>query len=143
MGIRHGAYCVGCCWVLMGLLFFGGIMNLLDNRTRGVRPAGKEHSDGPLARQPCRHRTDGLGHGRSRGGTASSISWDGLGLSETTKERVGLLSRESGKGHERNIGARTRGEAQLHAYPLASPPRKKLGQTESGFGCVSPESGFG
>jgi predicted metal-binding membrane protein len=28
MGIEHGAYCVGCCWVLMGLLFFGGVMNL-------------------------------------------------------------------------------------------------------------------
>ena len=21
-------YCVGCCWFLMGLLFFGGVMNL-------------------------------------------------------------------------------------------------------------------
>jgi predicted metal-binding membrane protein len=29
MGIVHGAYCLGCCWVLMGLLFFGGVMNLL------------------------------------------------------------------------------------------------------------------
>ena len=29
MGIEHGAYCLGCCWFLMGLLFFGGIMNLL------------------------------------------------------------------------------------------------------------------
>ncbi len=29
MGIEHGAYCLGCCWVLMGLLFFGGVMNLL------------------------------------------------------------------------------------------------------------------
>ena len=29
MGIKHGLYCVGCCWVLMGLLFVGGIMNLL------------------------------------------------------------------------------------------------------------------
>jgi predicted metal-binding membrane protein len=29
MGIDHGAYCLGCCWVLMGLLFFGGVMNLL------------------------------------------------------------------------------------------------------------------
>src|ERR671914_2128797 len=29
MGIEHGAYCVGCCWFLMGLLFFGGVMNLL------------------------------------------------------------------------------------------------------------------
>ncbi len=29
MGLRHGAYCVGCCWVLMLLLFVSGIMNLL------------------------------------------------------------------------------------------------------------------
>ena len=29
MGLRHGAYCVGCCWILMGLLFVGGVMNLL------------------------------------------------------------------------------------------------------------------
>lgn len=29
MGLAHGAYCVGCCWILMGLLFFGGVMNLL------------------------------------------------------------------------------------------------------------------
>jgi predicted metal-binding membrane protein len=28
MGLAHGAYCVGCCWFLMGLLFFGGVMNL-------------------------------------------------------------------------------------------------------------------
>jgi len=29
MGLRHGAYCLGCCAVLMGLLFVTGIMNLL------------------------------------------------------------------------------------------------------------------
>lgn len=29
MGMEHGAFCVGCCWVLMALLFVGGIMNLL------------------------------------------------------------------------------------------------------------------
>ena len=28
MGLMHGAFCVGCCWFLMGLLFFGGVMNL-------------------------------------------------------------------------------------------------------------------
>ncbi|WP_163560787.1 DUF2182 domain-containing protein [Halomonas sp. NO4] len=28
MGLRHGAYCVGCCWMLMLLLFVGGVMNL-------------------------------------------------------------------------------------------------------------------
>ena len=29
MGVRHGGYCVGCCWVLMALLFVAGVMNLL------------------------------------------------------------------------------------------------------------------
>ena len=29
MGARHGAFCVGCCWVLMALLFAAGVMNLL------------------------------------------------------------------------------------------------------------------
>lgn len=29
MGVLHGAYCLGCCWVLMGLLFFGGVMNII------------------------------------------------------------------------------------------------------------------
>ena len=28
MGIHHGAYCVGCCWVVMGLLFYGGVMSM-------------------------------------------------------------------------------------------------------------------
>ncbi len=28
-GLRHGAFCVGCCWVLMALLFAAGVMNLL------------------------------------------------------------------------------------------------------------------
>jgi predicted metal-binding membrane protein len=28
MGVRHGAYCVGCCWLLMALLFVAGVMNL-------------------------------------------------------------------------------------------------------------------
>jgi predicted metal-binding membrane protein len=28
MGLRHGTYCLGCCWLLMALLFVGGVMNL-------------------------------------------------------------------------------------------------------------------
>jgi predicted metal-binding membrane protein len=28
MGLLHGIFCVGCCWLLMGLLFLGGVMNL-------------------------------------------------------------------------------------------------------------------
>lgn len=29
MGLRHGAFCVGCCWLIMALLFVAGVMNLL------------------------------------------------------------------------------------------------------------------
>jgi predicted metal-binding membrane protein len=29
LGALHGAYCVGCCWMLMALLFVGGVMNLI------------------------------------------------------------------------------------------------------------------
>ena len=29
MGLAHGAYCLGCCWLLMALLFVVGVMNLL------------------------------------------------------------------------------------------------------------------
>jgi predicted metal-binding membrane protein len=28
LGLRHGIYCIGCCWALMALLFVVGIMNL-------------------------------------------------------------------------------------------------------------------
>ena len=28
MGLEHGAFCLGCCWFLMALLFYGGVMNL-------------------------------------------------------------------------------------------------------------------
>jgi predicted metal-binding membrane protein len=29
LGLRHGVYCIGCCWAVMILLFVGGVMNLL------------------------------------------------------------------------------------------------------------------
>jgi predicted metal-binding membrane protein len=29
LGLRHGVFCVGCCWALMALLFVAGVMNLL------------------------------------------------------------------------------------------------------------------
>ncbi len=28
LGVIHGLYCLGCCWMLMALLFVGGVMNL-------------------------------------------------------------------------------------------------------------------
>ena len=29
LGLLHGAVCVGCCWLLMALLFIGGVMNFV------------------------------------------------------------------------------------------------------------------
>lgn len=29
LGVLHGAYCVGCCWMVMALLFVGGVMNFV------------------------------------------------------------------------------------------------------------------
>jgi predicted metal-binding membrane protein len=29
MGLEHGAFCTGCCWALMALLFVAGVMNIL------------------------------------------------------------------------------------------------------------------
>lgn len=29
MGLKHGQYCIGCCWALMLVLFVGGVMNLI------------------------------------------------------------------------------------------------------------------
>jgi predicted metal-binding membrane protein len=29
MGVKHGSFCLGCCWLLMALLFVAGVMNLL------------------------------------------------------------------------------------------------------------------
>lgn len=29
MGLEHGLWCAGCCWLLMALLFVAGVMNLL------------------------------------------------------------------------------------------------------------------
>jgi predicted metal-binding membrane protein len=28
MGLKHGVFCTGCCWVLMALLFVAGVMNM-------------------------------------------------------------------------------------------------------------------
>ena len=29
LGLEHGAWCIGCCWMLMALLFVGGVMNVV------------------------------------------------------------------------------------------------------------------
>jgi len=36
MGVEHGTFCVGCCWLLMALLLFAGVMSLLWIAALGV-----------------------------------------------------------------------------------------------------------
>jgi len=36
LGLLHGSYCLGCCWLLMALLFVGGVMNLVWIAALGV-----------------------------------------------------------------------------------------------------------
>ena len=47
MGLTHGLYCLGCCWVLMLLLFVGGVMNLLWVAFLGVVVLVEKLSAGP------------------------------------------------------------------------------------------------
>jgi predicted metal-binding membrane protein len=50
MGISHGAYCVGCCWALMLLLFAGGVMNLTVIAALTIAVAAEKFSRvGPAA----------------------------------------------------------------------------------------------
>jgi predicted metal-binding membrane protein len=47
MGLAHGVHCLGCCWVLMLLLFVGGVMNLLWVAFLGVVVLAEKLSTGP------------------------------------------------------------------------------------------------
>jgi predicted metal-binding membrane protein len=71
MGLRHGGYCLGCCWMLMLLLFVGGVMSLawiaglaLFVLVEKTAPAG--HWIG---------RAAGLGLILWGGATLSSVQW--------------------------------------------------------------------
>lgn len=42
LGLAHGAFCVGCCWALMLLLFVGGVMNLAWVALLGIVVLGEK-----------------------------------------------------------------------------------------------------
>jgi predicted metal-binding membrane protein len=42
MGLRHGGYCLGCCWFLMALLFVSGVMNLVGIAAIALYVAGEK-----------------------------------------------------------------------------------------------------
>jgi predicted metal-binding membrane protein len=66
MGLHHGAFCVGCCWILMALLFVAGVMNLLWVAAIAVfRPdregASRRGPRGALGRSGTGRRRPGSG----------------------------------------------------------------------------------
>jgi predicted metal-binding membrane protein len=56
MGVRHGAFCLGCCWALMALLFVGGVMNLAWVAALAVFVLAEK----ALARGPWLSRVSGI-----------------------------------------------------------------------------------
>src|SRR5579875_1215046 len=61
MGAHHGLYCIGCCWMMMLVLFVGGVMNLAWIAGRALRPDREDNPRRALGRPPCRRRPDQLG----------------------------------------------------------------------------------
>lgn len=47
MGLTHGFHCLGCCWILMLLLFVGGVMNLLWVAMLAIAVLVEKLTDGP------------------------------------------------------------------------------------------------
>lgn len=69
MGLKHGSYCLGCCWSLMILLFVAGVMNLLWIAT--------------LTALVLLEKVAPKGHYLSRGAGIIFIGW-GIWLAATT-----------------------------------------------------------
>ena len=66
-GAWHGAFCLGCCWMLMGLLFVGGLMNMLWIAGLALLVLiEKLFPLGPRVSPTHRRRLDWLGRVRSR-----------------------------------------------------------------------------
>ena len=51
LGLAHGAYCLGCCWALMLLLFVGGVMNLAWIAALALVILAEKAS--PVSLRPC------------------------------------------------------------------------------------------
>lgn len=49
LGMEQGAYCLGCCWALMGVMFVTGVMNLLWMALLGLVMMSQKVTDYPQA----------------------------------------------------------------------------------------------
>jgi predicted metal-binding membrane protein len=63
-GVRHGAYCLGCCWALMVILIAVGVMNVAA--MVGLATGGRGPGGGPPRCRGRRSRRPARGCGASR-----------------------------------------------------------------------------
>ena len=86
LGLRHGGYCVGCCWVLMALLFVGrGDERALDCALGAACPFGETYAGRTMGRARCRHCM--CGRRRLAAGVVAAAVIGGLALSVTSATR--------------------------------------------------------
>ena len=71
LGLQHGGYCVGCCWVLMALLFVGGVMNVLWFAFGTACPFGEAYAGRTMDRACRRHCM--CGRGRLAAGVLAAV----------------------------------------------------------------------
>ena len=108
-GAWHGAFCLGCCWMLMGLLFVGGLMNHALDRRTGASGADREAVPTRSPREPThRRRLDWLGRVRSRPLTVLAVK-----LAEISGEyaRAAATVRDRRHGRAKNPEGQPRGES--------------------------------
>jgi predicted metal-binding membrane protein len=53
LGLRHGAFCVGCCWLLMTLLFVFGVMNVIWIAALSLLVLAEKLARGPYLSRAC------------------------------------------------------------------------------------------
>ncbi len=87
MGLRHGLFCVGCCWALMVLLFAAGVMT--SSWLAHDRPAGRPSTIRGGSADP--------GHGLTRPAQAGAVTCSTLrAASERARSRLNRRAAETG-----------------------------------------------
>lgn len=122
MGMRHGTFCLGCCWALMGVLFVVGVMNLVWVGVLTVFVLIEKI--GPTGVRLA--RTGGAHHDRAR----RDHGFDRLLSGRQAPRRTAIpaskayVEPESGERHLRSIRQLTFGGNNAEAY--FSPDGKRL-----------------
>ena len=127
MGVRHGLFCVGCCWALMALLFVGGVMNLAWIAALSVAVALEKLLPGGERLAASARR----GADRARPGQAA----DGRGLEPVLRHRCRVPCEPAARPIRHDRHARPR----CAAAPAAA--RRPSRRTRASGRSASPRAG--